>query len=430
MTDSPTPPSNPRLAGRIALPLNELALVLAIGLVFALTGLIDRNHTYFRNFDSSFVIILRNTVLLGIIALGAAVVIIAGGIDLSAGSMVAFSATTCALILVLFADPADDRCKAVSTFGVVCAVGGAILSGFLVGTLHTWLITAIRLPPFVATLATLVGLRSFARAMCEFITKERRGNISQQINVNTPAFIYIKEHLWIATIVFIVLAIATWLILSRTVLGRHIYALGGNEQAARLAGIRTENVKWFAYCFSAITASIAGIFAMADGSVAQPVNLARGYELNAIAAAVVGGCSLQGGVGTVTGTILGALFLRVDIDAVAKLIKAGADVYEGMIVGVVVVLAVTLTQLRQLLQSGREFFPGLRGALAIPTLAIIVGLLATMGSANVDLFKGRTILFGSAVGLVMLAAMSLVKYVEYQRGRGNVGQATGLPEKK
>ena len=110
-----------------------------------------------------------------------------------------------------------------------------------------------------------------------------------------------------------------------------------------------------------MTAAIAGIFAMADGSVAQPVNLARGYELNAIAAAVVGGCSLQGGVGTVTGTILGALFLRLVIDAVAKLIKAGADVYEGMIVGIVVVLAVTLTQFRQLVQSGGEFFPGARG---------------------------------------------------------------------
>ena len=415
MSDSPTRSLLARSAGRFSLPLNELALIIAIALVFVLTGLVDRNHTYFTNFQSSFVIILRNTVLLGIIALGAAVVIVAGGIDLSAGSMVAFSATTCALILVLFAEPDDKRLVTVSTFGVCCAIGGAILSGFLVGILHTWLITSIRLPPFVATLATLVGLRSFARAMCEYITAQRWGSPYQQVNVNTPVFIYIKEHLWIATTVFAVLAVATWLILGRTVLGRHIYALGGNEQAARLSGIRTENVKWFAYCFGAITASIAGIFAMADGSVAQPVNLARGYELNAIAAAVVGGCSLQGGVGTVTGTILGALFLRIVIDAVAKLIKAGADVYEGMIVGVVVVLAVTLTQLRQLVQSGREFFPGLRGTMAIPTLAIIAGLLATMGSSNVD--KGRSHFFGVAIGLVALAAMSLIKYLEWQRNR-------------
>jgi ribose/xylose/arabinose/galactoside ABC-type transport system permease subunit len=139
----------PRLTARWALPLNELALVLAIALVFVLTGLIDRNHTYFTNFESSAVIILRNTVILGIIALGAAVVIIAGGIDLSVGSMMAFSATTCALVMALFAEPSDKMLMRVGTLGIVCGVGAGILSGFLVGTLHTWLITSIRLPPFV-----------------------------------------------------------------------------------------------------------------------------------------------------------------------------------------------------------------------------------------------------------------------------------------
>src|SRR3954452_21088945 len=142
--------------------------------------------------------------------------------------MVAFSATTCALILVLFAEPSDKRLATVGPLGVSCAIAGGIFCGFLVGTLHTWLITSIRLPPFVATLATLVGLRSFARAMCEFITTERWGSQYQQVNVSTPAFIYIKEHLWIATAIFGVLAVLTWVILSRTVLGRHLYALGGN----------------------------------------------------------------------------------------------------------------------------------------------------------------------------------------------------------
>ncbi|MEX2174572.1 MAG: ABC transporter permease [Pirellulaceae bacterium] len=408
------PPPSP--AGRQwAVPFHELALVMAIGLVFMATGLLDSNHTYFTNFEASFVIVLRNTVILGILALGAAVIIISGGIDLSAGSMMAFSATTCALIMVLLAEPTDKRLVTVPLYGVLLAIGGGILSGFLVGTLHTWLITAIRLPPFVATLATLVGLRSFARAMCEFVTSLRWGSQSQQINVNSPFFIYIKENLWVSTTVFLVLAVITWLLLSRTVLGRHIYALGGNEQAARLSGIRTENVKWFAYCFGAMTSAIAGMFYMANNSVAQPVNLAVGYELNAIAAAVVGGCSLQGGVGTVTGTVLGALFLRLVIDAVAKLIKAGADVYEGMIVGIVVVLAVTLTQFRQLLQSSREFFPGTRGLAAIPTLAIAAGLLAMMSSANVDALQGRLVLVGVTVGLTTLFLLSTVKLIEWQR---------------
>lgn len=410
MTAPPSPNLRPW-----AVPFHELALVLAIGLVFVATGMLDRNHTYFTNFEASFIIVLRNTVILGILALGAAVVIIAGGIDLSAGSMMAFSATTCALIMVLFAEPTDKRLVTVPLHGVICAMGGGILSGFLVGTLHTWLITSIRLPPFVATLATLVGLRSFARAMCEFITKVRWGSQYQQINVNSPFFIYIKEHLWVSTTVFIVLAIVTWLLLSRTVLGRHIYALGGNEQAARLSGIRTENIKWFAYCFGAMTSAIAGMFYMANNSVAQPVNLAIGYELNAIAAAVVGGCSLQGGIGTVTGTVLGALFLRLVIDAVAKLIKAGADVYEGMIVGIVVVLAVTLTQFRQLVQSGREFFPGARGLAAIPTLAIATGLLAMMAGSNIPGLAGRTTIIGISVTLVTLFILGIVKLLEIQR---------------
>ncbi|MGI9178439.1 MAG: ABC transporter permease [Pirellulales bacterium] len=398
------------------LPRHELALLVAMVVVFVITGWLDPNHTYFANWAESRDIILRNTAILGIIALGAAVVIIAGGIDLSAGSMVAFSATTCALLLALFSAPDDRRLVTVGPLGIGVAIGGSLLSGLLVGTLHTWLITAIRLPPFVATLATLVGLRSFARAMCLFVNKQRWGSESQQINVNTPFFAWLKEHnVVIMTGTFLVLALLTWLILSRTVLGRHLYALGGNEQAARLSGIRTDNVKWFAYCFGSLTASLAGIFLMADSSVAQPGNLARGYELNAIAAAVVGGCSLQGGVGTVTGTVLGALFLRVVIDAVSKLIKASADVYEGMIVGIIVALAVTLTQFGHSGDRARRLFPGGRGLAAIPTIAAFAGLLAMMGAANVDALAGRTGLLGGAVAGSMLLLLATVRWLEGRR---------------
>lgn len=398
---------------RWPIPLTETSLLIAICVVFVGTGLLDPNHSYFEEFQTSARIILRSAAVLGIIALGAAVVIIAGGIDLSVGSMMAFSASTCALILVVFAEPDDRRLSEVGTLAIVCALGGSVLAGLLVGTLHTWLITSIRLPPFVATLATLVGLRSFARAMCEFVTEQRWGNKTSEVYVTSEFFLTLKEHnVKISVTVFIILAVITWFILNRTVLGRHLYALGGNEEAARLSGIRTDNVKWFAYCFGAFTAAVAGVFAMADSTVAQPDKLARGFELNAIAAAVVGGCSLQGGLGTVTGTVLGALFLRIVIDAVAKLIKAGADVYEGMIVGVIVAVAVTLTQLGSLMQTGRQFFPGVRGTVAIPTLAIAIGLMAMMGSAKMEWLEGKSVLFGVIVGLVALMAMAAVKIVE------------------
>jgi hypothetical protein len=174
-------------------------------------------------------------------------------------------------------------------------------------------------------------------------------------------------------------------------------------------------VKWFAYCFGSLTAALAGIFLMADSSVAQPGTMARGYELNAIAAAVVGGCSLQGGVGTVTGTVLGSLFLRVVIDSVSKLIKASADVYEGMIVGIIVALAVTLTQFGGLAKTGHALFAGARGLAAIPTIAIFAGLLAMMAAANIDAFRGRTGLLGAAVGLGSLLLLAAVRRLQDRR---------------
>ncbi|HTN76149.1 MAG TPA: ABC transporter permease, partial [Pirellulaceae bacterium] len=333
------------LSDRLPLRFNELALLGAIVLTALLTMAIDSNHSYYNDPVASIRDIARNTALLGMFALGATVVIIAGGIDLSAGSMIAFSGTICATIMLALAPKEMTDFKPVGTGVVLCAIGGTILVGFMIGTLHAWLVTAIRLPPFIATLATLVGLRSFARALCEYATGALTNSKSAQINVYDPFFKMLRDNVAIPVTVFLILAVITWIILTKTVLGRHIYALGGNEQAARLSGIRTENVKWFAYCFAAVTAAIAGVFYIANESVAAPANQGRGHELNAIAAAVVGGCSLQGGIGTVQGTLLGALFLRIVIDAVAKIIKTGADVYEGLIVGVVVVIAVTFSQM-------------------------------------------------------------------------------------
>lgn len=374
--------SAPSLGDRFPLRFNEIALFGAILLTVLLTMAIDSNHSYYNDPLSSARDIARNTALLGMFALGATVVIIAGGIDLSAGSMIAFSGTICATIMLALAPKAMTDFKPVGPLVVTCAIAGTIIVGFFVGTLHAWLITSIRLPPFIATLATLVGLRSFARALCEYTTGALTTSKSAQINVYDPFFKMLRDNVWIPVSVFIVLAIITWVILSMTVLGRHIYALGGNEQAARLSGIRTDNVKWFAYCFAAITAAIAGIFYVANESVAAPVNQGRGHELNAIAAAVVGGCSLQGGIGTVPGTLLGALFLRVVIDAVAKIIKTGADVYEGLIVGVVVVIAVTFSQMRQLVASGRQMFAGAIGICVIPALALLAGFIVLMTAGS------------------------------------------------
>jgi ABC-type glucose/galactose transport system permease subunit len=162
-------------------------------------------------------------------------------------------------------------------------------------------------------------------------------------------------------------------------------------------------VKWFAYCFGAMTAALAGLFYVANESVAAPVNQGRGHELNAIAAAVVGGCSLSGGVGTIPGTVLGALFLRVIIDAVSKIIKTGADVYEGLIVGGVVVLAVTFAQGMSKVQRDRRILPGSLGLCTIPVLALIAGSLAAM-TTGID--------SGLATGFTALIALLSLRIYE------------------
>jgi ribose/xylose/arabinose/galactoside ABC-type transport system permease subunit len=236
------------------------------------------------------------------------------------------------------------------------------------------------------------------------------GANGSRIYVNDAFFEYLRnpDNVWLPMLVFALLAVFTWFIMSRTVLGRHLYALGGNEQATRLSGIKTENLKWAAYCFSALTASIAAIFYIAKVNAADPITQARGHELNAIAAAVVGGCSLAGGIGTIPGTVLGVIFLRVVIDAVAKTIKTNSDVYEGFIVGSIVVLAVTLTQARQLLASGQQLFAGMRGLCAIPTLVLISGLIALIT-------LGPWVGLGTAVGLLVLLVG--IKIAEVQAHR-------------
>jgi len=267
-----------------------------------------------------------------------------------------------------------------SLWAMMLAVSGALLSGFFVGSLHAWLITAVGLPPFVATLGTLVGLRSLARALCEAVTAEYLGGISTQISVPDVRFRYLATSVWIPVVLLVGISFGLWVLLSKTVTGRHLYALGGNEQAARISGIDTQRLKWLAYVISALLSSLAGVLMVCEVSTAQPESLARGYELNAIAAAVVGGCSLQGGIGTVTGTLLGAVFLRVVIDGVANVIKSGADVYEGLIVGVLVVCAVTLTKTgesavpRRLLRGGLGWVTILNLTLILAALMALIGV--------------------------------------------------------
>jgi ribose/xylose/arabinose/galactoside ABC-type transport system permease subunit len=374
---------------------NEAKLAITIVLVIVLTALVDRNHTYWNDPADSAEQVLRNAAMLGIYALGSAVVIISGGIDLSTGSMIAFSGSACAMIMTAI-DPQGMQDGDLDTSTMVAGIAGTLVVGFLVGSLHAWLITVIRLPPFIATLATLVGLRSLARILVENFTAAFTPRQNTQINVIDESFRELGYDVKYPAAIFAALALLTWLLLTRTVLGRHLIAMGGNEEAARLSGIRTDRLKWFAYCFSAMAASIAGVLFIGNEAMADPQTQGQMAELNAIAACVVGGCSLQGGVGTIPGVVLGCFFLRIVTDAVSKIIKAGASLYEGIVVGIVVVVAVAFSQVARKGQTRKQFFPGALGW----TAALVLGLLGASLSA---VFGGRWVALGVGVGIFALA---------------------------
>jgi len=364
---------------------NELALVFAIIAIVGTTIALDTSRSYLEYPGTSAIDVLRNASLLTIFALGASVIIISGGIDLSAGSMIAFSGTVIACTMLAFQSLGTTEAPTPQWVVISAGIFAGLTAGFLVGSLHAWLIISVGLPPFVATLATLVGLRSLARILGESTTSLLLSAKKSQIPIEQPFFTdYLRENVWIWIVTAMLLAIFTAVLLGCTILGRHLYAMGGNEQAALLSGLRTDRLKWFAYVFGSMTASLASIFYLANEGVSAPVTQAVGHELNGIAAAVVGGCSLQGGIGTVAGTVMGALFLRTVIDAVAKIIKTGADVWQGIIVGVVVVLAVTLSQYKSSRAAGRKLFAGPLGLLAIIILASLTGfLVATTSGATV-----------------------------------------------
>ncbi len=147
-----------------------------------------------------------------------------------------------------------------------------------------------------------------------------------------------------------------------------------------------------------MAASIAGVLLIGNEAMADPQTQGQMAELNAIAACVVGGCSLQGGVGTIPGVVLGCFFLRIVTDAVSKIIKRGANLYEGIVVGIVVVVAVAFSQVGRKGQQRKQFFPGAIGWVAASVLALLAGSLSAV-------FGGRWVSLGVGVGVFALALM-------------------------
>ena len=308
------------------------------GLMAGLVAVVAFIYVYdpSRNFFTAYTLknVLHNIALFGVLSLGAATVIIAGGIDLSVGSVVAITGVFSAKLVTAWLPSLIPALVPGSPVTVAIAVVATMGLGLLIGLFHALLINQLRLPPFIATLATMAGLRSVAYLMSE----------NRSINVNSPAFRVLGNDNTFTVPIFAMAALAMSVMMGASVLGRHLYALGGNENAARLSGLRTRRLKAIAYGISGMSSALGGLLFTGNTGQAQGT-MGVSYELYAITAAVVGGCSLAGGVGSIRGTVLGLILIQVVIKGTGIVVKGiDSSQIEGLVLGSVVVLAVAFNQ--------------------------------------------------------------------------------------
>jgi len=279
-------------------------------------------------------IILRQTSVNLCIAVGMTFVILTGGIDLSVGSILGFSGAVTAKLL--------KYGITLTAFGVVLKfdpLGASILGilvGFAIGLFNGFIITKFRVPPFVATLGMLTAVRGFIMLWTKGHPITKLGENFDYIG--SGWFLGVPMPVWIAAIV----TLTGILILRKTKFGRHVYAVGGNERAAILSGVNTNRIKLWVYAISGTLSAIAGLIVTARLDSAQP-NAGMMYELDAIAATVIGGTSLSGGKGTITGTVIGALIMGVLNNG---LVLAGVSPFWQQVAkGFIIILAVIVERL-------------------------------------------------------------------------------------
>jgi ribose transport system permease protein len=262
-----------------------------------------------------------------VLAAGMTFVILTGGIDLSVGSILAAAAMVGLIVS--------------NTAGYL-GLPAALLMGLVAGLGNGALIAFVRLPPFIVTLGSLTAVRGIARLL---------GSDTTVFNSDLPFAWIGNDNLtigpvsvpWLIVIAFLVI-LGSWLILRRTVLGVHIYAVGGNEAAARLSGIKVWAVLLFAYGASGLLAGLGGVMQAARLYAANGLQLGQSYELDAIAAVIVGGTSFVGGIGSIWGTLIGALIIAVLNNGLILL--GVSDVWQYIIKGAVIIGAVALDRYR------------------------------------------------------------------------------------
>lgn len=272
--------------------------------------------------------IVRSVSENGIIAIGMTLVILIAGIDLSVGAILGLTATAAADLMM------NKDLGMASTLIIV------LLMGALIGWLNGLVVTKLSIQSFIVTLATM----SIARGIARFWSGGIGVPITygEEANLAPPAFSFFAERVYgvpVPAIIFILLAIIFFIVLKFTRFGRYVYAIGGNETAGHLSGIKVNRIKILVFVICGLLSAFAGIIHAAQLSQGSP-NDGNGYELNAIAAVAIGGTSLMGGIGTIFGTIVGVLILGV-LDNMLGLLNVNSNL-QMVVKGSIIIVAVVL----------------------------------------------------------------------------------------
>jgi ribose transport system permease protein len=268
--------------------------------------------------------VIRQASINIVLATGMTFVILTGGIDLSVGSILGVTAVVGVLVSLI------------PGLGLL-AIPAALLAGLGLGLLNGSLIAYLGLPPFIVTLGSYTALRGVAYLVANGTTVLNRNLNFAWIGNN-----YLGPIPWLVVIALLAV-VASWFVLRRTVLGRHIYAVGGNIRAARLTGIKVSRVLLFVYGVSGLLSGLGGIMS-ASRLYSATGMLGQGYELDAIAAVILGGTSFTGGIGTIWGTLLGALIIALLNNGLT--LMNVSFFWQLVVKGLVIIIAVTIDKLR------------------------------------------------------------------------------------
>lgn len=300
-------------------------LIVLFLLMIIMTFLNNRFLTW-----SNILTVLRQTSINAVIATGMTFAILIGGIDLSVGSVLAICGAIAARLIS----------SEMNAFLVILIT---LLVGMVIGTINGVLISKGRLQPFIATLGTMTLLRGFTLVFTQGkpigIFGGQGSNIFSKIG--TGYLLAIPIPVYIMIVIFII----AYYILKYTRIGRYTYSLGSNEEATLYSGIKIDNIKLFVYGISGLLSALAGILVTARLGSAQPT-AGVGYELDAIAAVVIGGTSMSGGIGTIYGTVIGALIIGI-LNNALNLLQV-SSYYQDVAKGIVILIAVLLDRKQKL----------------------------------------------------------------------------------